>query len=185
MAKQRKFFEQRKFLLDANILIEAHKRYYGFDLCPGFWTAMILQHKADRVFSIDRVKEELTPTQKRKSHDKLFRWTKQKAPKGFFKKTDAEAIAEQFGKIIQWVENNPQYKIEAKAEFVKVADGWLIACAKAEGMIVVTDEVYDNNIRKKVKIPNVCQQFGVEYINTFDMLRELGVKFGLKKRKVT
>ncbi|MDE2794684.1 MAG: DUF4411 family protein [Gemmatimonadota bacterium] len=24
------------FLLDANIFIEAHRHYYGLDLCPGF-----------------------------------------------------------------------------------------------------------------------------------------------------
>jgi len=25
------------YLLDANVYIEAHQRYYGMDLCPGFW----------------------------------------------------------------------------------------------------------------------------------------------------
>lgn len=25
------------FLLDANVFIEAKNRYYGFDICPGFW----------------------------------------------------------------------------------------------------------------------------------------------------
>ncbi|MGW8257066.1 MAG: DUF4411 family protein [Thermoguttaceae bacterium] len=57
--------------------------------------------------------------------------------------------------------------------------------AKAESLLVATDELYDINIRKKVKIPNVCRQFGVEYINTFDMLRELAVKFGLRKEKLS
>lgn len=28
------------FVLDSNILIEAHKRYYGLDLCPGFWECL-------------------------------------------------------------------------------------------------------------------------------------------------
>lgn len=48
---------------------------------------------------------------------------------------------------------------------------------KAEGLIIVTDELYDADIRKKVKIPNVCRQFAVECINTFAMLRELGIRF--------
>ena len=26
----------RKFLIDANVLIAAHRSYYAFDLCPGF-----------------------------------------------------------------------------------------------------------------------------------------------------
>ncbi|MGA2062698.1 MAG: DUF4411 family protein [Thermoguttaceae bacterium] len=169
--------EQRKFLLDSNILIEAHKRYYGFDLCPGFWTAIILQHQANRVFSIDRVKQEIA-----KIKDKLDKWTRFKAPKQFFKMTDNETIVKLFGKMIRWVQSESQYKPEAKAEFAEVADGWLIAYAKANGMIVVTHEEYAPDAKKKVPIPNVCRQFGVECVNTFEMLHELGIKFVLKKQ---
>jgi hypothetical protein len=171
---------QRKFLLDANIFIEAHRRYYGFDLCLGFWIALVKQYQADRVFSIDRVKEELTP--KQKHPDKLSRWTKQKSLNGFFKKTNTKAIVDYFGEMNRFIEKESQYKLAAKAEFAEVADGWLIACAKAEEMIVVTNEVYIPDIQRKVPIPNVCREFGVECVNTFEMLRELGVKFGLKKQ---
>ena len=51
--------EPKKYLLDTNILVEAHKRYYGFDLCPGFWEAVVRQHHSSRIFSIDRVKKEI------------------------------------------------------------------------------------------------------------------------------
>lgn len=101
--------DQRKFLLDANIFIEAHKRYYGFDLCPGFWTAVIQQHHADRVFSIDRVKQEIA-----KNKDRLEKWTRKKAPGSLFKKTDDKAIIEQFREMVEWVERESQYKREAK-----------------------------------------------------------------------
>ena len=171
--------DRRKFLLDANIFIEAHKRYYGFDLCPGFWTSMIQQHQANRIFSIDRVNQEIV-----KNKDKLDQWTRQKAPSSLFKTTDDNAIIELFREMVEWVESESQYRREAKDEFARVADGWLVACAKAEGLIIVTHEVYNPEIQKKIPIPNVCRQFGVEYVNTFDMLRELGVKFILKKRKV-
>lgn len=30
---------------------------------------------------------------------------------------------------------------------------------------------------KKPKIPNVCKQFGVEYVGPYEMLRQLGAKF--------
>lgn len=163
---------ERKYLLDANVLIEAHKRYYGFDLCPGFWRAMVRQHLANRVFSIDRVKQEIA-----QAKDKLHKWAQLKAPGTLFKRTDGKATIEHFGAMVQWVQSEPQYRPEAKAEFATVADGWLIACAKAEGLIVVTDELYDAEIKKRVKIPNVCRQFGVECINTFEMLRQLGVQF--------
>jgi hypothetical protein len=159
-------------LLDTNILVEAHKRYYGFDLCPGFWRAVIRQHHDKRIFSIDRVKKEIA-----QGKDKLTRWTRRSVLKAFFKKTDDFAIIEQFGKMVVWVQAEPQYKPEAKAEFATVADGWLIACAQAEGLTVVTEEVYNQNIQKRVPIPNVCRQFQVECVNTFQMLRELEIKF--------
>jgi hypothetical protein len=164
--------ERRIYLLDANILIQAHKGYYGFDLCPGFWKAIVRQHHENRVFSIDRVKQEIV-----KGKDKLAQWTDVKAPKTFFKKTDDKTIIEQFAGMMAWVQSEPQYKPEAKDEFATVADGWLIACAKVEGLIVVTGELYKPDIQKKVPIPNVCRQFAVECVNTFQMLRELHIQF--------
>ncbi|MBU4273235.1 MAG: DUF4411 family protein [Planctomycetes bacterium] len=164
--------DQSKYLLDANVLIEAHKRYYGFDLCPGFWTAIVRHHHAHRVFSIDRVKDEIA-----KGKDKLTKWAKSRAPETLFKKTDSEAIIAQFGKMIEWVQNDPQFLPAAKKEFARIADGWLIACAKAEGLIVVTEESYEPMRMNKVKIPNACRQFAVQYVNTFEMLRELRVRF--------
>ncbi len=29
-----------RYLLDANVFIEAKNLYYAFDICPGFWTWM-------------------------------------------------------------------------------------------------------------------------------------------------
>jgi hypothetical protein len=164
--------EPRKYLLDANILIEAQKRYYGFDLCPGFWDAVVRHHHANRVFSIDRVKNEIA-----RGKDELTEWIGSEAPDTLFKMTDNAAVAGQFRRMVAWVQGEGQYKEEAKAEFATVADGWLIACAKAEGLIVVSEEVYNPDVRKKVPIPNVCRQFDVEYVNTFDMLRELKIQF--------
>ncbi len=62
-------------------------------------------------------------------------------------------------------------------------DGWLIAYAKVNGHIVVTHEEMAPRAKKTVPIPNVCIQFGVDYCNTFTMLRELQVRFVLKHGK--
>jgi hypothetical protein len=169
--------DQRKYVLDTNVLIEAHRRYYGFDLCPGFWTAIVRKHHENRVFSIDRVKQEIA-----RGKDKLDKWAKLKAPDTFFKKTDGKPIIDQFGKMIEWVQGESQYAPEAKAAFAQAADGWLIAYAKAGELIVVTHEVYSPEAKARVPIPNVSRQFAVEYVNTFEMLRELGVQFGQRKR---
>jgi len=50
------------------------------------------------------------------------------------------------------------------------ADPFVIAKAKCENAIVVTEEVYKENASK---IPNVCKHFGIECINLEDfMLKE-------------
>lgn len=58
----------KKYLLDANVFIEAKRRYYAFDLCPGFWDCLVSHHQGDRIQSIDRVKQEL------ERGDDLLQW---------------------------------------------------------------------------------------------------------------
>lgn len=52
-----------------------------------------------------------------------------------------------------------------------------MAYAVAKGRVVVTHEVPKIDIKRKVPIPNVCEPFNVRYVDTFVMLRELGVRF--------
>ncbi len=47
------------FVLDANVFIEAYRRYYGLDLCPGFWECLRHYGGHRRLLSIDRVRDEL------------------------------------------------------------------------------------------------------------------------------
>ena len=71
-----------KYVLDANTFIEAKNRYYGFEICPGFWTALISTHRSGEVVSIDRILDEL-----KSQKDRLSDWVEKEVPKSFFKKT--------------------------------------------------------------------------------------------------
>ena len=122
------------------------------------------------IFSIDRVKDEM------KTGDKLGTWIKDSAPDTLFVDTNDNAILQQFAAIMQWVQSSNQYLAEAKAEFAQIADGWLVACAKVYNYTVVTHEVHNSLIRKKVPIPNICKEFNVSYVDTFLMLRDLHVR---------
>ena len=42
---------------------------------------------------------------------------------------------------------------------------------------MVTYEQFAPDARRKVPIPNVCVEFDIEYVSTFEMLRVLGEKF--------
>ena len=158
----------KRYVLDANVFIEAHQKYYGFDICPGFWLALVRQHSEKRTFSIDKIRAELVTL-----NDDLKVWVADQVPKTFFKGTSDKQVVDAFRDMVNWVQNEQQFTPEAKAEFSTVADGWVIAYAKVNGLIVVTHEEYAPDVKKKVPIPNVCVEFDVDYCNTFDMLRDL------------
>ena len=162
--------ESSFFVLDSNIFIEAHRRYYAFDICPGFWDSLAHYCRTHRLWSIDRVFEEL-----RESNDPLSDWVKD-APEGLFVSTREEAIYNRYAEIIAWVDSN-EFAEQAKAEFARGADGWLIAYALVHGGVIVTHEEYASSVKRKVPIPNVCKQFNVEYTDTFTMIRDLDIAF--------
>ena len=161
-----------RYVLDANTFIEAKDRYYGFDICPGFWTSLVTQHIAGRVFGIDRIRDELT-----EQDDDIKDWIDQRAPESFFKKTEDQAVVDLFQEMVNWVYSEGQFTDASKAQFASVADGWLVAYASVNDLIVTTHEEYAPEAKRKIPIPNVCIEFDVEPVNTFEMLRDLGEKF--------
>ena len=177
--------DSRKYVLDSNIFIQASNTYYGFELCPGFWTGLIRAHEKKQVFSIDRVKNEIyRPTNdKSKDPDAITQWITKNVPDTFFKQTQDQAVYDEFQAMIEWVQSEPQFKLAAKTEFATVADGWIVAYAKANSLAVVTHEEYAPGAQKRVPMPNVCLEFGVPYFNTFEMLTDLKVKFILSTKK--
>jgi hypothetical protein len=168
----------RRYVLDANVFIEAKNRYYRFDLCPGFWAALVVQHEGGRVCSIDKVFDELA-----NEGDRLSDWAKDEVPNTFFKKTHDHDVITAFQDMVKWVNSETQFMPTAKAAFASAADGWVIAFAKVNGLVVVTHEEYAADVKKKVPMPNVCLEFDVEYVNTFEMLEALNVKFILRTKR--
>ena len=160
-----------QFVLDANVLITAKNSYYAFDICPLFWDAIVDASENGRIVSIDRVRGELLAV-----NDDLSQWVKMDATAMFVPSSES-AVQTAYSDIVKWVQRNRQFTEGAKAEFASVADGWIAAYATVHSMTVVTLETFDPNIRRRVKLPNVCRQFNVDCIDTFDMLRRLGVSF--------
>jgi len=159
------------FVLDANVFIEAYRHYYAFDLAPGFWESLVRFAVDGRVESIDRVKDELE-----KGKDELAEWASGDLCDAFVS-TDDEDLAESYRAIMTWVVNQGQFSDAAKVDFAKGADGWLVAYARTHGRVVVTHEALSLDIKKKVPIPNVCRAFHVSYVNTFTMMRQLGMRW--------
>ncbi len=157
-------------MLDANVFIQASRRHYAFDIAPRFWDSLLHHAANGEVRSIDRVLEELE-----RGKDDLAAWAHDNF-NSFFDTTDDGAVIQTFSDIMVWVHAQSQFLDAAKADFARGADGWLVAYAKVKNSVVVTHEVLNPAIRSKVPIPNMCQPFSVPYIDTFDMLRRLGVR---------
>ncbi len=175
----------KRYVLDANVFIEAKNKYYGFKLCPGFWKALTELHESKSVSSIDKVCDELVRKKNKMDDepDPLSDWAEEAVPDTFFKKTQDQAVIDAFQDMMAWVNSESQFTSAAKAEFASVADGWLIAYAKVHGLTVVTHEVHAPDAERKVPMPNVGLEFGVVCVNTFEMLEDLRVKFVLSTKR--
>ena len=47
------------YLLDANVFIQRKNLHYGLDFCPAFWDWLVAQNRAGKVFSIEKVGDEV------------------------------------------------------------------------------------------------------------------------------
>jgi len=101
-------------------------------------------------------------------------------PEDFFKSTD-DVMAE-YGKVAAWaISMNNHYLPNALNEFLAAdeADAFLVAYSLTddENRIIVTHEVSQPNRKNRIKIPEACAPFNVRYLNTIEMLREIGETF--------
>ena len=159
------------FLLDSNVFMQAARQYYAFDFAPGFWEALVEHASQGRIRSIDWVKRELE-----KGNDALADWAKGDFATAFAT-TARDEVAARYGEIMRWVASQTQYADSAKTDFADGADGWLVAYAKVEEKtVVVTQEPLRPDIKWRIPVPNVCQNFGVLWTDTFEMLRRLQIK---------
>jgi hypothetical protein len=163
------------YLLDANVFIQAKNLHYGLDFCPAFWDWLIDNRAAGRVFSIDKVADEIAA-----GADELNDWMREHG-NGLFVKTGTSVVA-QFGTVSTWAMQQ-QYEPAAISTFLQVADFYLIAHALADGHVVVTHEVPANSV-KRIKIPNVCIGLGVRFMTPYEMLRRERARFVLGRDEV-
>lgn len=150
------------YLLDANVFIQAKNLHYGLDFCPAFWEWLIASNAAGRVFSIEKVGDEIAA-----GGDELSGWAGDRGA-GFFLKPDA-AILPVLGTVAAWA-NGQNYEPAAVNTFLQVADYYLVAHALAHGHIVVTHEIAVAST-KKIKIPNACIGLKLKVMTPYEMLR--------------
>lgn len=159
------------YLLDSDVFITGKNLYYGMELCPGFWEWIDLQHRAKKLFSIEKVKDEIL-----EGKDELSEWA-QKRGEDFFLPPDEKLIAT-LQTTTSWARAG-QFKPAAIQKFMAGADLYLIAHAKAHSHTVVTLEEPAPDAKATIKIPTACLALGVKCIDPFQLLKREGARFVL------
>lgn len=158
------------YLLDANVFIEAKNRHYGLDFCPAFWDWLIAANEEWRVYSIEKVGDEIEA-----GDDELAAWTSQRGA-GFFLRPGPD-IVPSLGTVSTWAMGQG-YDPAAVGTFLQVADYYLVAHALAQKHTVVTHEIASATT-KRIKIPVACIGVGVKCMTPFEMLRRERARFVL------
>lgn len=158
------------YWLDSNVFIEGFKGPYAFDIAPRFWDLIDEMIHSGRLSCPVRVYDELQDVQ-----DELARWTQERRQLGLF--VEPNPVVQEIFKAIAADVMQRYPDNQARRRFLDRADPWIIAHAIANDGSVVTLEAIVPGTSQQVKIPNVCNRLNVRFINTYDMLRELGVSW--------
>jgi hypothetical protein len=160
--------EAKIYCLDANVLIQAWQKYYSPKFCPSYWDILNELGNQQTIFIAEEVFNEIIRTE-----DDLSKWLKQS-------KISVRSISEGVTKCLQQIyAKDPSHKtLVDNTKSRSLADPWVIAHAINEGAIVVTKEEKITALSSnKIKIPNVCDNMGIAWINDFEFINELNIKF--------
>ena len=156
------------YCLDSNVLIEAWNKYYSPKFCPAYWDILNKLGKEEIIFIPTAVAEEIIRTE-----DELSGWLRKSDIKIHH---DTEIVIQKLQDI--YASNPIHQRLVDSTKQRSLADPWVIAHAMAQNAVVVTKEELVTDVRsKRVKIPNVCDNMNVRWINAFEFIGELNIKF--------
>ena len=163
------------YIIDSNFFIQAHRASYPLDIAFSFWNKVKQLAAEGKIISIDKVKNEIYD-----KNDALEEWCKSNLPEDFFK--DSSQIMEAYSAVCVWaISKSDHYMPNALNEFLNAdeADAFIVAYALADpnNRVLVTHEISQPNRKNKIKIPEACSALNVQFVNTMDMFRRLGVTF--------
>ena len=161
------------YLLDTNIYIAFYERYYPQRNFPSFWEKLVQTFQQEVV--VPRVVMEET-----KKSDWLNTYMTETCG---VNPIDHRQYWKQWDEVLKNVRNNPVYNNEALDSpngwsKETVADGWLLAIAKEEKYVLVTEEIKNVNLYKggpvrSAKIPDVAKDIGVECIDRLEFFKRI------------
>ncbi len=161
-------FQEKIFCLDTNVLIQAWQKYYSPLFCPDYWDILNQLGKKGSIFLPQAVYDEIATTD-----DDLFKWLKSSSIP--IKRVDG-VVTNCLQEI--YLRNEQHKYLVDNTKQRSLADPWVIAHAIKEKATVVTkEEKVTASNSKRIKIPNVCDNMGIQWINDFQFIIEQDLKF--------
>jgi hypothetical protein len=145
------------YCIDTSCLIAAWEERYPLENFPKFWTYFEQLIDANRVWTPMAVHDEIE-----KKSKELHKWLGDRAR--LFIELDEEIQRE--AKAI--LARHPRLVMAKKQRFA--ADPFVIATARVRGLTVVTEEGPTGKLAKP-NIPDVCDDYGVEWTNLIRLIR--------------
>ncbi len=155
--------------IDSDSLITPSRGPYRFSFLPRFWTYLESKAIDNSIASSRFVLSEIDS-----NGDELAKWALE-VSESFFYDPSAE-VQSTYRRVVDSIQGAPRFAPHHIRRFLKGADPWLIAHAATDGGRVVTFEKAEP-LSKKPKIPDVAAMFGVQCINIYDLLADLGASF--------
>ncbi len=166
----------KKYLIDTNIYIDSYDRYYRNEHFPSYWEKLsIILNENVSIPTV--VKSEITKS------PWFLEWLKDNYLEEII---NHKNYAQQWQSVLEFVQSCGLYNDKALISQThgwaneNIADPWLIAIAKEENLIIVSDETKISNLGKGnlvglVKIPDICERQGVQCISRNEFFSEVGL----------
>lgn len=165
-------------ILDANVLIDAHNKYYAIDMVPEFWEWLIYSAEQGLLAMPLETYEEVKGGADVKP-DLLHDWVRRNEVE------QALILGEEVDPALIARVTHAYAPDLTDTEVEQLGrDPFLIAYALVDSRArcVVSNEVSKpSKQRANRKVPDVCRDFGVSCCDTFTMLRQLGFRTGWRK----
>jgi hypothetical protein len=155
------------YVFDTNSLCVILKHYYP-ERFPSLWTQL------DEMLingDIKLVRESYNEIMILNANDRPAQWAQENRKLFSTPSTEELQFVNEIFKVAHFQQLIEKKKILSGRP---AADPFVIAKAKSENAIVVTEEVYKENA---AKIPNVCKHFDIECINLEDFMRKENWQF--------
>lgn len=154
-----------KYVVDTNVL-RAFFDFYFRDVSPELYDSFDKMIEDGNLISVKEVYNEM---EKQHKKDSVTLSELNKIKNIFLEPTNDEEV-----KIIHDIYSNTNFRNNIKENNIlkgwPVADAFLVAKAKIEKAILVTNEKFSPNA---AKIPNICEKYNVKYINLQQFLMVL------------